>query len=91
MSKKYMIRHGFTFVDYQGAVKEGGEIIELDDDVAALHLHKLEDAPAPKKAAKVPKPAPAETTATAPEEPPAAEGEAVAGEQPADQPVSEEE
>jgi hypothetical protein len=91
MSKKYMIRNGFTFVDHQGTAKVGGEVIELDDDVAALHLHKLEEAPAPKKVAKVPKPAPAETTATGQEEAPAAEGEAAAGEQPAGQPASEEE
>lgn len=41
MGKKYKIRDGFTFVD--GAdMKIGGDVIELEDDVAANHLHKLE-------------------------------------------------
>ena len=91
MSTKYMIRNGFTFVEHDGKVKVGGDIVELEDDVAAQHLHKLEDAPAPKKAAKAPKSAPAETAASVQAEAPAAEGEAAAGEQPAGQPASEKE
>lgn len=52
MPKKYTIRDGFSFIDDNSEVKAGGEIIELDDDVAAQHLHKLdvvvEEAPAKK-------------------------------------------
>jgi hypothetical protein len=42
MSKKYRIRDGFTFRGDNGAVIGGGDVIELEDDVAALHAHKLE-------------------------------------------------
>ena len=42
MPKKYTIREGFSFVDDSNEVKHGGEIVELEDDVAANHAHKLE-------------------------------------------------
>lgn len=42
MPKKYTIREGFTFVCSNNEVKTGGEILELEDDVAANHAHKLE-------------------------------------------------
>lgn len=50
MRKKYTIREGFTFVNHDQTVSVGGDIIELDDDVAAQHAHKLEpvDVPKPK-------------------------------------------
>lgn len=40
--KTYIIREGFTFVGDDGKQKFGGDTIELEDDVAAVHLHKLE-------------------------------------------------
>ncbi|MET3134618.1 hypothetical protein AAKU55_004918 [Oxalobacteraceae bacterium GrIS 1.11] len=43
MPKQYKIRDGFSFVCDSGEVKTGGQIITLDDDVAALHLHKLDE------------------------------------------------
>lgn len=88
MSKKYLIRAGFTFVDHQGGVKGGGEIVELEDDIAALHLHKLEEPPAAKKAPKAAKPPQAEAAVAGEEDAPAAEGE-TAVEQPAGQPAGE--
>lgn len=92
MSKKYLIRAGFTFVDHQNNVKGGGDIVELEDDIAALHLHKLEEPPAPKKTVKAPKPAPAEAAAGDDAAPAAdAEGAAAGAEQPAGQPAAEEE
>jgi hypothetical protein len=92
MSKKYMIRPGFTFVDHQNTVKGGGEIIELEDDIAALHLHKLEEPPAPKKAPKAAKPVTAETPATGNGDDAAAgdAGAAATIEQPAGPPAGEE-
>jgi len=42
MAKEYTIRHGFSFVGADQIVRVGGEKIELDDDVAANHAHKLE-------------------------------------------------
>lgn len=55
MAGKYKIRAGFSFVGALG-VAVGGDIIELDDDVAALHAHKLEPVDVPKqKASKPPK------------------------------------
>ena len=42
MARKYMIRDGFSFIGDNNEVKSGGEIVELDDDVAANHAHKLE-------------------------------------------------
>ena len=41
MTKKYLIRDGFSFVEPDATVKTGGDTIELPDDVAAEHLHKL--------------------------------------------------
>jgi hypothetical protein len=42
MPKKYTIRDGFTFRGDDGKVASGGDTIDLEDDVAQLHLHKLE-------------------------------------------------
>lgn len=42
MPKKYTIRAGFTFRGDDGEVAGGGDIVELEDDVAQLHAHKLE-------------------------------------------------
>lgn len=42
MAKIYKIRDGFSFVMGDGTVKAGGETIELEDDVAQNHSHKLE-------------------------------------------------
>jgi hypothetical protein len=67
MNKQYKIRHGFSFVDHLGAVLTGGETVELADDVAQLHLHKLEVLPAliSKRAPpKAQKPAAADTPAS---------------------------
>ena len=41
MAKDYLIRDGFSFVESDGTVITGGDTIELPDDVAAEHLHKL--------------------------------------------------
>ena len=67
--KKYLVRNGFTFVGADNKVVGGGAEIELEDDVAQLHLHKLEPAApvqtsAPKKAAGAKAP-----PATAPADP----------------------
>lgn len=61
MPKKYTIRAGFTFRDDDGDLAVGGDTIELEDDVAKLHAHKLElveEAPKRRKQ-------PASTTAAA--------------------------
>jgi hypothetical protein len=68
--KKYKIRDGFTFIDENNAVRGGGSEIDLPDDIAQLHLHKLElaapvqtsaprKAAGPKAAAATPAPTPA--------------------------------
>jgi hypothetical protein len=60
MVKQYKIREGFSFIDENSGKLVGGEVITLDDDVAAQHLHKLEEVQASKqvKSAKAaPKPA----------------------------------
>jgi hypothetical protein len=50
MPKKYIIRAGFTFRGDDGQLAAGGDTIELEDDVAKLHAHKLEPAEeAPKR------------------------------------------
>lgn len=54
MAKQYKIRAGFSFIDNKAGVLAGGEIVTLEDDVAALHLHKLEDVPEPPAPAKKP-------------------------------------
>ena len=40
--KTYLIRAGFSFVN-GSQVLGGGEYIQLPDDVAGMHLHKLEE------------------------------------------------
>ena len=42
MAAKYRIRAGFSFVVGLGQVLAGGEVVELEDDVASQHAHKLE-------------------------------------------------
>jgi hypothetical protein len=42
MAKTYKIRDGFSFVMDDRTVKGGGDIVELEDDVAKGHAHKLE-------------------------------------------------
>lgn len=42
MPKKYTIREGFSFIGDNNEVKTGGAVIELEDDMAANHAHKLE-------------------------------------------------
>lgn len=56
MPKKYKIREGFTFVQSDQTVAVGGDIIELDDDVATQHAHKLEPVDLPKPKSKKDKP-----------------------------------
>lgn len=56
MASKYKIRLGFSFVGALG-VSVGGDIIELDDDIAAQHAHKLEPVDLPKLKPKKDKPA----------------------------------
>lgn len=64
MLKQFMIRAGFSFVMPDGAVLTGGDKIDLEDDVAQQHLHKLEEVPA-----KVPPKKPATAKTTPPEAP----------------------
>jgi hypothetical protein len=61
--KTYTIRDGFSFRMDDNSVKTGGDTIDLDDDVAAMHLHKLEQVTAEAEpSAKQAKPAPAPST-----------------------------
>lgn len=50
--KTYRIREGFSFIGDKGQVIPAGELIELSDDVAVLHLHRLEAVPEAPKSAK---------------------------------------
>jgi hypothetical protein len=52
-TKQYKIRDGFSFKTHDDKVLTGGEIIELAADIAAQHLHKLEEL-----TAEVPEPEP---------------------------------
>ncbi len=45
MAKKYIIRSGSSFRLDDVTVLHGGEVIELEDDVAALHADKIDPAP----------------------------------------------
>ena len=54
MPKQYKIREGFSFIDPQSGKVVAGEIIALDDDVAAKHLHKLEPMPVQTSAQRKP-------------------------------------
>lgn len=49
MSKQYTIRAGFSFREDNGGVKQGGETIFLEDDVASEHAHKLEEVVKPSR------------------------------------------
>lgn len=42
MAKKYTIRAGFSFVMDDRSVKVGGDVVDLEDDIASGHAHKLE-------------------------------------------------
>lgn len=42
MAAKYRIRAGFSFVVGNDKVLTGGDVVELEDDVASQHAHKLE-------------------------------------------------
>lgn len=68
MPKNYTIRAGFSFVCANNEVKVGGDTIELEDDVAANHAHKLElvDEKTGAKAEKQPKPTAQAASADAP-------------------------
>jgi hypothetical protein len=69
----YRIRDGFTFKGDDGAVKVGGETIELSADVAALHAHKLEPVEPLNEETKAPAPKPTRAP-KAPPVPPAGDG-----------------
>lgn len=56
MPKTYKIRDGFSFVMPDQSVKVGGDTIDLDDDIAANHAHKLELVEGKKKSIPVKKP-----------------------------------
>lgn len=36
------IKPGYTFVDSDGSLKSGGQMIALDDEIAQAHREKLE-------------------------------------------------
>ena len=68
MAKQYKIRTGFSFVGADRKVIGGGEIVTLEDDVAAGQLHKLEEV-RPEATAPAKKPAPKPKTTEAPADP----------------------
>lgn len=45
-TKQYRIRPGERFVMDKGEVKLGGEVIELEADVAAHHTGRIDEVPA---------------------------------------------
>jgi hypothetical protein len=45
--KTYRIRSGCSFVRDDGSIATGGEEIELEDDVAAVHAKKIEPVQVP--------------------------------------------
>lgn len=47
MAQPYRIRAGVAFVHADGSRATGGQLIELDDDVAQAHADKLEPVQAP--------------------------------------------
>jgi hypothetical protein len=46
MARTYTIRPGFSFRLSDTDIRAGGDTIELEDDVAALHREKLDAEPA---------------------------------------------
>lgn len=48
-TKKYRIRAGERFLLAKGEVKIGGEIVELEADVAAHHAGRMDEVPADEK------------------------------------------
>jgi hypothetical protein len=90
MPKKYKIRDGFTFRGDDGQTAGGGDMIELDDDVAELHAHKLElvEDPAKRRAQPkqpVPVPLPDGSAAADVQNPATGDQGAAQSDQPADQ------
>jgi hypothetical protein len=88
MPKKYKIRDGFTFRGDDGNTAVGGDTIELDDDVAALHAHKLElveDQSKRRSQPKQPEPQPAADVAAIAQAPATVDQAAAPTDQPADQ------
>lgn len=67
----YKIRDGFTVRLDEKTVLDGGDVIELDDDTAAMHAHKLEpvESDAPKKTKAAAKAAEPEKADAATDEP----------------------
>jgi hypothetical protein len=51
MAKKYKVREGFVVHLGERNIHEGGAVLELEDEVAAQHAHKLEIYSAKKEAA----------------------------------------
>jgi hypothetical protein len=45
MARKYIIRSGCSFRLDDGSLATGGEVIELEDDVATAHADKVEPVP----------------------------------------------
>ena len=58
MAKPYTIRPGESFRQPDGAVLTGGDTIELDDDMAALHAGKVDLAGVPAEVPAEPIPQP---------------------------------
>jgi hypothetical protein len=46
-TKQYRIRPGERFVMDKGVIKLGGEVIELEADVAAHHVGRIDEVPPP--------------------------------------------
>lgn len=57
---RYRIRDGFSVVVDERTVCIGGEVVELDDEQAELHAHKLEPVEQAAAPAKSDKPAKAD-------------------------------
>lgn len=45
MAKLYRVRPGESFRDGD-TLKTGGDVIQLDDDMAKLHAHRVDEVPA---------------------------------------------
>lgn len=42
MAKKYFVRHGYVVRVDERTTHEGGAVVELDEETAAAHAHKIE-------------------------------------------------
>lgn len=49
---QYRIIGGYSFIDTDGSLKTGGQLIQLDADLAALHTGKVEPEPVAEPAAE---------------------------------------